>query len=101
MVRLTVCVGCEGGHALAEALRGAEAEIRHAGCLQVCARSVALAAQAPGRATYVFGDVTAADAGDIATFVTLYRTAPKGWIADARPLGRLRHCLVARVPAMP
>ena len=60
-----------------------------------------MAAQAEGRATYVFGALSAADADDIARFVAAYRVAPKGWIADARPLGRLRDCLVARVPAMP
>ncbi|MAQ84633.1 MAG: hypothetical protein CMH12_15515 [Maritimibacter sp.] len=103
MVRLTICVGCEGGKALAARLKESmdDVEVVHAGCLQVCARSAGMAAQAEGRATYVFGALSAADADDIARFVAAYRVAPKGWIADARPLGRLRDCLVARVPAMP
>jgi predicted metal-binding protein len=69
-------------------------------CLSVCAEPVALAVQARDKATYVFGGVTVADAADVAAFADLYDTAPDGWIDDARPAGRLRFCLKARVPTV-
>lgn len=73
--------------------------ITYAPCLSVCADPVTLAAQGPGRATYVFSGITPADEGDIAAFARCYAAADKGWIEDARPLGRLRFQLVTRVPA--
>lgn len=84
--------------ALAEA--GIEAEIRAQPCLNVCAAPVALALQGPGRATCLFSGIDPdADRADIAATVRAWAAAPGGWIADARPCGRLRHCLVGRVPA--
>ncbi|WP_172300214.1 DUF1636 family protein [Pseudoruegeria sp. HB172150] len=103
MVRLTICAGCSGGDALADVLREAlpEAEIARADCLSVCTDPATVAAQAEGRATYVFSGVGIADEADIRAFLAEYAAAPKGWIEDARPLGRLRFCLVTRVPAIP
>ena len=101
-MELIVCSGCAGGDALAEALRETcgEVTVRRAGCLNLCAGPVGVAAQAPGRATYVFSGVTEAEAPDMAVFVAEWTRARKGWIADARPLGALRFRLVARIPAM-
>lgn len=70
-------------------------------CLAVCSDPVTLAAQGPGRATYVFSGLGEADEADIRAFAEAYTSAPGGWIEDARPLGRLRFQLVTRVPAMP
>ena len=100
--RLVICDGCGGG-AMAEALRRAlpKVPLDHAPCLSVCAKPVTLAAQGAGRATYVFSGLTPEDVGDVVAFATAYDTAKAGWIEDARPLGRLRLCLVARVPALP
>jgi len=101
-IRLTVCTGCEGSTALHEALAAKlpDVVLRVAECLSVCTAPATLAAQAPGRATYVFRDVTAAQVSEVAAFVTEYRESPGGWIEDARPLGALRFQLVARVPAI-
>ena len=69
-------------------------------CLSVCDEPVAMGVQATGKATYVFAGLTDADAGDVAGFARLYDEDADGWIADARPAGRLRFCLKARVPAL-
>ncbi len=102
-MRLLVCEGCGGtGTELREVLaaRLQGVEVGMTGCLGVCADPVTLAAQAPGRATYMFSGLVAEDAADVEAFVAAWRGAPGGWIEDARPLGRLRQCLVARVPAL-
>lgn len=71
------------------------------GCMNGCANPVSMALQAPGRATYFFGGVDpVADAADILATVRAYLVAPQGWIEDAQPCGRLRFCLVGRVPAL-
>jgi len=87
---------------LADALRKARPELRieRTACLSVCAAPATLAAQGAGRATYVFSGLTGEDARDVLTFADAYLAAPAGWIEDARPLGRLRNCLMPRVPAM-
>lgn len=75
-------------------------DVRMHGCLSVCAEPVSLAVQADGKATYVFAGLTPDDAADVDAFLALYDNAPGGWIDDARPAGRLRFCLKARVPAL-
>ena len=97
--RLLVCAGCAGdASGLVAALRD-HLRVDEVPCLGVCARPVTIAAQGLGRATYVFAGVTLADVPDILAFADAYEAAAHGWIADARPLGRLRFCLVTRVPA--
>ena len=101
--RLTICGLCDGpGKALADAVRteltGWEVVIHD--CLSVCAEPVSVAAQADGKATYVFAGVQDTDAADVLAFAKLYDDSADGWINDARPLGRLRFCLKTRVPAL-
>jgi predicted metal-binding protein len=100
--RVTICETCAGqGVELAAALKDLDGwDVVMHPCLSVCDDPVAIAAQADGAATYVFAGLTAADADDVRAFVKEYDTAPAGWIADARPLGRLRFCLKSRVPAL-
>jgi predicted metal-binding protein len=70
-------------------------------CMNGCARPVSMALQAPARATCFFAGVDpVADAADIVATVDAYIAAPVGWIADAQACGRLRFCLVGRVPAL-
>ena len=101
--RILICSTCAGdGAGLAEALAGLNGwAVEMHPCLSVCEAPVALAAQAAGRATYVFAGLTPQDAGDVRSFAAAYEAAPAGWIEDARPLGRLRFCLRSRVPALP
>lgn len=67
-----------------------------------CAEPLAVAFQAPGKASYLFvGLDPEADLADVLAFARLYRASPDGWIEDARPAGRLRFRLRARIPALP
>lgn len=101
--RLVICSSCDGpGAVLAETLRpqleGWDVVMHD--CLSVCAEPVSVAVQAEGRATYVFAGLGVQDVADIVAFAGLYDAAPDGWVADARPAGRLRYCLKTRVPAL-
>jgi predicted metal-binding protein len=101
--RIVICRSCEGpGEALAKALAqsGDGWAVEMHDCLSVCAEPVSLAVQAQGKATYVFAGLSDSDAADVKAFVALYDAADDGWVADARPAGRLRFCLKTRVPAL-
>ena len=99
-VTLTLPPGSDAD-ALAEALRtlGPDIALRRAALRARDARPVLMALQAPGRGAYLFHDLSPADAGDVAATIRAYLAAPDGWIMDARPCGRLRHCLKLRIPA--
>lgn len=101
--RIIICRTCEGpGVALADAVRnqldGWEVVLHD--CLSACAEPVSVAVQAAGKATYVFAGLDDMDAPDVIAFAGLYDVSTDGWIADARPAGRLRFCLKSRVPAL-
>lgn len=111
-IRLLICDSCAGSRnreaerqavqtALAEAgLQPDQITVADHGCFSGCAAPVSLALQGQGMASYVFAGVdVVADAGDIAATCRTYLNAPKGWIEDARPCGRLRMCLRSRIPA--
>jgi predicted metal-binding protein len=75
-------------------------EVRAQACLNVCDKPTALAFRAEGKAAYLFAGVDAeADAADVEAFAKLYAESPDGWIEDARSAGRLRFCLIGRIPA--
>ncbi len=108
MHRIVICSTCEadGSAAFAERLHSALAdaepacEIRSHACMSCCARPLAMAFAAPGKATYLFGGIDPAiDFADTLAFARLYLQSSDGWVEDARPAGRLRHCLTGRVPA--
>jgi len=102
-----ICAGCDAAAAglaasLREALDRAGLAIRVAEpeCMNVCARPVTVAARAPGKDAYLFGDVDPArDLDGLIAFARLYAAAPDGAIADARPLGDLRTRLIGKIPA--
>jgi len=107
-VCITVCSSCEGsdGKAFAAELRAALAgtdlkyDVRDFDCMSNCTRPLSIAFSAAGKATYLFGDVdTAGGLKDVMAFASLFDASADGWIEDARPAGRLRHCLIGRVPA--
>lgn len=101
--RLLICGICDGpGAALADAVRPRLPgwDVVTHDCLSVCAEPVSVAVQADSKATYVFAGITAQDAGDVVAFVRLFDASADGWVDDARPAGRLRHCLKSRVPAL-
>lgn len=103
---LRLCRTCEGPDwdALRAEIAAAGLAVRIApqDCMNGCGAPVSMALQAPGRATYFFAGVDPeADRADIIGTLRAYLAAPAGWIEDARPCGRLRHCLKGRVPALP
>ncbi len=97
------CASCPG--AIGPALRRTFAEagmpgfaVSETDCMSGCARGPTLAFRAPGKTAYLFGEITAANLPEILVFARLYAAARDGVIADARPLGRLRLQLIARIP---
>lgn len=105
-VKLHLCKGC-GPHDPAALQRRLDAVFQDCpvrvvsqACMNGCAKPVSMGLQADGLATCFFAGVDPdADAEDIISTIQTYLDAPKGWIEDARPCGRLRFCLVGRVPA--
>ncbi|EYD73976.1 hypothetical protein Rumeso_04573 [Rubellimicrobium mesophilum DSM 19309] len=100
--RITVCATCrEGaGRALADHLREKGVAVRLVECLNACSAPLALAVTGEGKATYLFTGVDPeAQAEEVVAFAALYRDAPRGEVADARPCGNLRFCLRGRIPA--
>ena len=68
-------------------------------CLGVCTDAHAIALTGKGRASLVFCGVDPVkDMADIAATCRAWLEAEDGWIEDARPCGRLRHQLHARIP---
>jgi predicted metal-binding protein len=119
MNRIVVCRTCRSSEAedagpedvgnvpapLAAALREAgldgELDIATVDCMGACEEPVSIAFQGDGRATFLFSGVSfPGDIEDIVATSRVYLDAKDGWIEDARPCGRLRFCLRARVPAL-
>jgi predicted metal-binding protein len=71
-------------------------------CMSACANPTAISFRAKGKAAYMLSGIDPVkDRQDILAFARLYIAAKDGWIEDARPCGRLRHCLLGRIPAEP
>jgi len=113
--KILICETCQGLGirtpgpadlaALAEAIAATDLngriDVASTACLSGCTDPVSIALRGEGRAAYVFSGVDLdADRADILATCRLYLESPKGWIEDARPCGRLRHCLRARIPAV-
>lgn len=105
-MKLTLCASCVLGRSgFAETLRDAlhsaaiPARVGTVECMSGCARPSTLAARAPGKTAYLFGDITESDLPDILAFAHLYHDSPDGNFADARPLGTLRLKAIARIPS--
>jgi predicted metal-binding protein len=94
---LSVCINCDGGEALADAV-SAFAEVTRVDCMNVCTRPACLSLRDEGKMAYLFGDVSADMAKQVHALLKMYSTAETGEIEDARPLGPLRHCLIGRLP---
>lgn len=104
-MKLTVCTSCVLGRSgFAETLRaalakaGIAAQVETVECMSGCTRPSTLAARAPGKTAYLFGDIAETDLPDILAFARLYRDSADGTFADARPLGALRFKAMARIP---
>ena len=71
-------------------------------CLSGCQRPCAVALLAPGRVTYLFGDLPAdaASAAELLRAAHDHAAAPDGWLPRARRPERLRAGLLARIPLL-
>ncbi len=109
-VVLQICAPCLGssGNAdienLIKALSTSDiakrATITTTHCGETCAAPAQLWLQSEDGASYIFEGIDlTADRDDILATLRTYLASPNGWIEDARPCGRLRFCLTARVPA--
>lgn len=108
MTRVIICETCAAfgeppqGEAFAQVLRGRVAEGVHVettSCMNQCDRPVSLALRSEGKDIYLFHSVDPTqDLDNTLALIEIYRTSEGGTIADARPAGRLRHCLTGRVP---
>jgi predicted metal-binding protein len=110
-ITLRLCSICENAdfdrdsglirQALNEAGLQGRVRVTQAACLGACESPSVLSLQGQGKATFVFSGVDLAqDAMDVARTCQTYLEAHKGWIKDARPCGRLRHKLRAKVPTL-
>jgi len=106
--RVVICSTCEGtdGKGFAVQLRaalsdaGLSYDVQDFDCMSNCGRPLSVAFKADGKATYLFGDVdTERDLQDVVAFARMFADSTDGWIEDARDAGRLRHCLIGRIPA--
>lgn len=121
--RITVCTSCRNkargdgpgserpGIALIDALRGAlyaaessvpeRYDVAGVACMAACDRPCAVAYQASGKATYVFGDIEpATDLEDLVRFAAQYAYLHDGWCSSVDRPGKLRKATVSRVPAL-
>jgi predicted metal-binding protein len=107
---LLVCVTCkseegEVGAALYEALgrrlHGGKVELRSVACLSVCKRPCTVALAAPGKWTYVVGDLgLTTHLEDIVTAAGRYAAAPDGLVPwRERPLP-FRKGVISRTPPL-
>ena len=108
MLMLRVCTGClEGRKPLDHLIEQVEAgglegrvAVQAVSCGERCAHPARLWLQAQDQASYLFEGLNLErDTADILATVCAYLDSKDGWIIDARPCGRLRHKLVARLPA--
>ncbi|HKY95575.1 MAG TPA: DUF1636 domain-containing protein [Kiloniellales bacterium] len=103
---LSVCLTCrdDDGARLHEALRPLMTNgvrLRSVVCLANCERGCSAAIQAPGKWTYLLGNLTPDLAQDVARYSELYALSPTGFVSRAARAPSLREAIVGRVPAFP
>ncbi|WP_246680489.1 DUF1636 family protein [Mesorhizobium sp. B2-4-13] len=68
-------------------------------CMAGCARPLAVAFQALGKAAYLFGSIDAqADVADLVRFARLYASLADGWCNSGQRPPRLAGKTLARIP---
>jgi len=76
--------------------------IRPVECMSGCRRHCTVALQAPGKFTYMFGDLPADDASatQVLACAALHQASLDGFMARAARPERLREGILARLPAL-
>ena len=114
-ITIFVCVSCKAGDdpdakpgaRLVEALRArlpenAEAAIEPVECLAVCKRPATLAFAAPGKWTYVIGDLDAvAHVDDVITAAASYAASENGIVPWKERPSCFRKGVITRLPPLP
>lgn len=113
--KILVCLSCrrEGsddrpGPRLLDALRlaldahpnlAAAYQVCGSPCMAGCARPCTVGWQAPGKATWLFGDINKDDIDALVAFARMYLGLADGWCRSAERPGKLAHTTLARIPA--
>ncbi|MBU3029123.1 DUF1636 family protein [Paracoccus marinaquae] len=111
---LHVCTTCRGpvpdpveprpGAMLHAALAGAAlpegVELRPVECLSACSQGCSIALSAPGKWSYVYGRLSAADAADILTGTAAYAAAADGLVPWRERPTIFRRQSLARIPPL-
>jgi predicted metal-binding protein len=105
---LYVCITCRQGEgarlhaALAGLLAGqSEVGLREVTCFASCSKGCTAAIAAPGKWSYLLGELSLAHAEDLVTYAGVYADHPNGAVLPSRRPDSLRGCVVARLPALP
>mgnify|MGYP001944791751 CR=1 FL=1 len=100
-MKIYVCTTCSADGGFVNVARDGlpDLEVEPVECMSGCTRPQTVAFREPGKVAYLFGDITAADLGELETFSRLYAASPDGTFPDARVLGNLRTKAIARIPA--
>lgn len=98
--QVIICRSCAQGRSLSSALQGRLQgyAVVETECMSGCTRPSTVAFRAPGKAAYLFGDLTVEDSAELSQFARLYLASDAGDFADARVLGGLRLKAIARIP---
>ncbi|MCR6719455.1 MAG: DUF1636 family protein [Chitinophagaceae bacterium] len=88
-------------HALFDGDLAGEFRFAEADCMAGCGRPLAVAFLAPGKVSYLFGDIDPdRDALHLLTFARLYRSLSDGWCNEGQRPRELKGKTLARIPAL-
>lgn len=102
--------GKSGGEQLLEQLQKLHADwelrdefqIQEVECMSACSRSCAISLAAPGKYTYLFGDLPALEsAAAVLDCAKLYFINPQGYLAWVDRPKPLKNGILARIPPLP
>ena len=97
----TKCRGVEAAAALRTSLSQDLPAIRAVNCMAGCERKPTMGLQAPGKATYLFGEIeTAEDVAAIVEFAHQYEGSADGWTSATDRPTALYEKTLARMPAL-
>lgn len=79
-----------------------EFQLQEVGCMSACSRSCAISFAAPGKYTYLFGDLPATESAEaVLKCAKLYFEHPEGYLAWADRPKPLKNGILARIPPLP